>query len=562
VKQRSIPTRTSFTPFAQTAASLRSIIPSGGALPPEIWTKRHRFLVSLTWFHAILIGLVGPLYGYRWVVSIEALFQDDTVLHTVLEGVPVALFAVLGGWKRLGTTLQASAVALGLMSSSAILVHLSGGYIELHFHFFVMLTFLALYQDWIPYLLAIVYVAIHHGLVGVLWPEAVYNHGAALNAPWTWAGIHAFFILCASAGTVISWRFNEIAASRLDLILNSAGEGIFGLDREGKVMFANPAAASILGYSTERLVGQSVEAILHPGKDETLLAEKSLIDVTLQDGSVRHSSEEVFWREDGSRVPVEYISTPILESDDLVGAVVAFEDITERKQTEERLTTKTRDLETLLYLTSHNLREPLRAIAVFSKMVQERSIGLVDDKTANLLMRVIRASGRMNQLLDNVFALSSILRMETPAEQVEARAIVTEALRRCEKQVEERRAKVTVAESLPRLRADKRWASEAVYHLIANALKFTEQGEAPNVEITSYQSDGQVGLVVKDRGPGIPPDLTERIFQMFQRGVGQEIEGAGAGLAIVRQVAEHHGGRAWVQAREGGGSEFFLTFGV
>ena len=172
--------------------SLSSFLPSGGSLPEEVWSARHRFLVGLTWLHALVIALIGPIFGYSWELSIGAIFQDDTVLHTVGEGLIVALFAFLGGWRVGSRKLRATLVGFGLMSSSAIFVHLSGGYIEFHFHFFVMLVFIALYQDWVPYLLSVVYVALHHGVVGVLWPEGVYNHPAAINAPWTWAGIHAF----------------------------------------------------------------------------------------------------------------------------------------------------------------------------------------------------------------------------------------------------------------------------------------------------------------------------------------------------------------------------------
>src|SRR5206468_12151747 len=96
----------------------------------------------------------------------------------------------------------ATFVGFGLMSASAILVHLSGGYIEFHFHFFVMLTFLALCQDWIPYLLAVAFVAVHHGVVGVLRPQSGYNHEAACTAPWTWAGLHALFVLWSCVGSV------------------------------------------------------------------------------------------------------------------------------------------------------------------------------------------------------------------------------------------------------------------------------------------------------------------------------------------------------------------------
>jgi hypothetical protein len=172
-------------------------------------------LLGLTWFHAVIIGFSGAVLGYSWELSVKAPFRDETVAHTLMEGLIVALFAGLGGWRRGSRTFQATAVAMGLMSSSAILVHLSGGYIELHFHFFVMLTFLALYQDRIPYFLAIVYVAIHHGVVGALWPENVYNHTAAFSAPWTWAGIHAFFVLWSCAGSIIAWRFNEVVLAQV-----------------------------------------------------------------------------------------------------------------------------------------------------------------------------------------------------------------------------------------------------------------------------------------------------------------------------------------------------------
>jgi signal transduction histidine kinase len=194
---------------------LRSLFPDGGSLPEEVWEKRYSFLLGLTWFHGVVIAAIGPALGHSWEISSGAVFRDGTVLHTVFEGSVVALFAALGSMRRFGRTFQAVAVAAGLMTASATLVHLSGGYIEFHFHFFVMLTFLALLQDWVPYIVAIAYVGIHHGLVGALWPEEVFNHAAAINAPWTWAGIHAFFICWSSIGSIIAWRFNEKSLDRI-----------------------------------------------------------------------------------------------------------------------------------------------------------------------------------------------------------------------------------------------------------------------------------------------------------------------------------------------------------
>jgi signal transduction histidine kinase len=204
-----------------TAKRFWSMLSPGGHLPEDVWRSRYSFLLGLTWVHAAIIALVGPALGYSWAISPGALIRDGTVLHTVFEGSIVAVFAWLGSLSRFNRTLQASAIAIGLMSSSAILVHLSGGYIELHFHFFVMLTFLALLQDWVPYILAIVYVALHHGLIGAFSPEEVFNHAAAINAPWTWAGVHAFFVLFSSVGSIIAWRFNE---KTLDKVKKQAAE--------------------------------------------------------------------------------------------------------------------------------------------------------------------------------------------------------------------------------------------------------------------------------------------------------------------------------------------------
>ena len=237
------------------------------------------------------------------------------------------------------------------------------------------------------------------------------------------------------------------------------------------------------------------------------------------------------------------------------------------RRVEERtseLSKRTRDLETLLYVTSHDLREPLRSIENFSRMVHDRYADRLDAKGQDFLRRVVLGAQRMDQLMTDVLALSRVQRMELPAEEVEGDHLVQEALRRLAEKIKTTGASVRVASPLPRFQANSTWATQGVYNLIANALKFTRPDEAPNVEIAPYHQNGQdhaaVGLVVRDRGPGVDPKHADRIFQLFQRAVGREVEGTGAGLAIVRQVAERHGGRAWVQPREGGGSEFIITF--
>lgn len=124
-----------------------------------------------------------------------------------------------------------------------------------------------------------------------------------------------------------------------ELILESAGEGIYGLDRTGNTTFVNPAAAKMLQWSAEELVGRSMHAVLHHSKSDgsPYPAEECPIYAVLRDGIARTVDQEVFWKKDGSSLAVEYVSTPIREHGELVGAVVVFKDITERKQAEKAL---------------------------------------------------------------------------------------------------------------------------------------------------------------------------------------------------------------------------------
>src|SRR5258706_3584324 len=315
-----------------------AFLPVGGTLPQDVWQSRHRFLLGLTWLHAGVIGLVGVICGYRWDFRPAALFDDQSLLHVLGEALFVSACALVANWSNLARSVRASFVGFGLISASAIFVHLSGGYIELHFHFFVMLVFLALYQDCVTFGLAILYVALHHGVVGVLWADHVYNHAAAINAPWTWAGIHAFFVLFASVGSIIAWRFNESAYARTKLILDSAGEGIFGLDRQGKVSFSNQVATRMFAEANAQIIGKELRHLVeHTKADGSSFAKGvSPILAPLEDGVPREAGDEIFRLSDGRCLPVDYTSTPIVERGEVTGVVVNVRDISRRKQAEQQ----------------------------------------------------------------------------------------------------------------------------------------------------------------------------------------------------------------------------------
>jgi PAS domain S-box-containing protein len=329
-KRKSLTPRRSFARGTPSGLlqSFWEFLPSGESLPATLWQSRHRFLLRLTWAHALLIALIGFVFGYR----------HGTVLHTVAGVIIVGLFASIATLTT-GRALPAMAVGFGLLSASAILVHFSGGAIELHFHFFVVLAFLALYQDRISYVLFLLYLVIYHSVVGAIWPQHVYNHSAALDAPWIWAGIHSFFLISAAVGNMFAWRFNEKAFAQTSLILNSAGEGIYGLDLNQKIIFMNSSAAALLRCQADEAAGKNMfEVLRHTRADGSEFPnQSSSILASLRDGAKHQATDELFWRSDGTNFPVEYRCAPIFEHNALTGTVVNFTDISTRKQREAAL---------------------------------------------------------------------------------------------------------------------------------------------------------------------------------------------------------------------------------
>src|SRR5688572_21164322 len=165
---------------------LATVLPRGNRLPENDWETRHRAIVAILWLHA------GGILGY-------AFYQAVTPLNVVSTTLPVVLLTGVAGVTRLPRRTRAALATLAALFSSAALVQLSGGLIETHFHFFVMVFVITFYQDWVAFLLAIAFVVVEHAIVGVVAPHAVYNHADAWTNPVRWAVIHALFLSGAAA---------------------------------------------------------------------------------------------------------------------------------------------------------------------------------------------------------------------------------------------------------------------------------------------------------------------------------------------------------------------------
>jgi light-regulated signal transduction histidine kinase (bacteriophytochrome) len=224
-----------------------------------------------------------------------------------------------------------------------------------------------------------------------------------------------------------------------------------------------------------------------------------------------------------------------------------------------QLDTATRELESLTYSISHDLRAPLRHLSGFSKLLLER-LGGADETAAQYARTIADAAQRMGSLIDGLLALSHAVSAELHIQDVDLNALVSDARRQCAREAGDREIAWKVGE-LPRVRGDRTMLRTALVHLLSNAVKFTAKRSAAIIEIgASRKETGEIVLFVRDNGAGFDMRYVGKLFGMFQRLHREdEFMGTGAGLAIVQRIIRRHGGRVWAESESGGGAVFYVA---
>jgi two-component system, LuxR family, sensor kinase FixL len=363
---------------------------------------------------------------------------------------------------------------------------------------------------------------------------------------------------------------------RYEQVLNSAGEGIYGLDSNGNTTFVNPAAAKLTGQSVEEMVG----------KPEWDVFQRQALDgsgpVELNGSSDSVLRELMFRRKDGTSFPVEYNRTPIVENDRLVGAVIIFRDITERKRAEESISRKAAELarsnaelEQFAYVASHDLQEPLRKIQAFGGRLKGKMEGVEIQDGRDYLERMQNAAARMQNLISDLLTFSRVLSSSQPFVKVDLGNTVREVLSDLEVAIEQSKAKIEF-EGLPTIEGDPTQLGQLLQNLISNSIKFQPAGQAPVIRIEGQvlprpfscvknpTPDDQVcELTVKDNGIGFDEQYLDKVFAVFQRLHGRsEYEGTGVGLAVCRRIVDRHGGTITAKSKAGEGATFVVALPV
>ncbi|MEG4444672.1 PAS domain S-box protein [Microcoleus sp. AT9_B5] len=407
-----------------------------------------------------------------------------------------------------------------------------------------------------------------------------------------------------------------------EMILFSAGEGICGLNKQGKVTFVNPAAVRMAGCESKQLIDRPLYESLHRSQEESSKAIQQLspatdinsgselvphcaapqagkllpnrvssqILATLEDGEARRVTDEIFWRLDGSSFPVEYVVAPMREQGEIIGAVVTFKDITEQLAVE-------RMKDEFISVVSHELRTPMTSIHGALGLLNSGLLDAYPQKAKRMLEIAVANTDRLVRLVNDILDLE---RMESSySTAIKQTCNVAELMLQAADEMQGMAQQAGVTLSVKpvgaQLQAVPDRLIQALTNLLSNAIKFSPSGatvwlsaelshnpdlaaKAAHKSVSSPSllspetaaapphlpgtSSRYIVISVKDQGRGIPPDKLEMVFERFQQvdaSDSRQKGGTGLGLAICRSIVQQHGGRMWVESVLGEGSTFFLS---
>ncbi len=511
----------------------------------------------------------------------------------IVTAVPLILIRMMPG-----SRLTRHVIAASQMMMSGLLIQISGGRIETHFHVFGSLAFLAFYRDWRVLITASAVIAADHFLRGVVWPQSVF--GVAAGANWRWlehAGWVVFtdlFLVPASIRaqremramavrqaetewtrrTVeqqVEERTHELRNSeeRFRSLSARAPIGILLTDEGGSACYANEHLQRLAGRSSDDLMGLAwTDAVDAADRDDVIRVFRHAIRA-----SGEFEMEFRLGRADGEETWCRALACPLRDAERKVtGFILTFVDVTAQRMAQQEMA-KARDeaLENsrlkseFLANMSHEIRTPMNGVMGMSGLLLDTSL----DATQREYATIIRNSAEslltvVNDILD--FSKIAAGRMTIEVIEFDLREMIEDAadLLAPSAHVKQLELITIIPEGFSRrVYGDPGRLRQVLTNLANNAIKFTEKGEV-TVEariVSESESEARYRVLVHDTGIGIPPTRQEAIFQSFTQADGSTTRrygGTGLGLTISRQLIELMGGRIGVESTPGNGSTFWF----
>ncbi len=549
----------------------------------------------IQWLFGVLIAVwVTPR---TWVGE-----QSETHPHVwaaLFLGALIAAFPIVLAWRMPGQAATRHSIAIAQMLAGSLLIHLTGGRIETHFHVFGSLAFLSFYRDWRVLATASFVVVADHFLRGILWPESIYG---VINASvWRtmehagWVVVEDIFLFFAirqahqemrrMAGkkaalealndeveSRVIMRTRELAASeeRFRMLSSTAPVGIFQTDADGNCFYTNQRWTEISGLSEQESLGMNwSKAILLEDRERVL---KEWQNAT-QGGREYLCEYRMLWPNNEQRWVLARAKAMFSAQGDFIGHVGTAEDITFRKHHETEIA-QARDsaLESVrlksefLANVSHEIRTPMNAVIGMIGLLldtsltpQQRKFATTVHKSAETLLTLL------NDILD--FSKIEAGKLTFEVDDFDLQETVENTLDLLADSAHAKNLELIgfLKPGTPRyLRGDPGRLRQVLVNLIHNAIKFTEQGEVV-LSVSLESSDGADQLIrfeVTDTGIGIDSETQAKLFQAFTQADGsgtRKYGGTGLGLAISRRLVELMNGRIGIRSALGEGSTFWFT---
>jgi PAS domain S-box-containing protein len=346
-------------------------------------------------------------------------------------------------------------------------------------------------------------------------------------------------------------------ARETEVLLTSVGDGIYGVDTEGRITFVNPTAAAMLGESADDLLGAAAHDRFHSDEEGGHLggSEGCYVTEAISTGAVVSGVEDAYVRADGGTFPVEITASPVVDAGEPRGAVVAFRDVTQRREV-DRMKSE------FLSVVSHELRTPLTSIRGSLGLLAGGALGELTPRARSMVAIAVQSSDRLTRLINDLLDLERIGSGARPMDigSVAAADLVGSAVTQIEGMAAPLGVRVRTGECRGRVLADEDRIMQTLTNLLGNAVKYSEPGGLVTAE--AVEQDGHVLFRVRDEGRGIPAEMLDSIFERFQQvdsSDSRQKGGTGLGLAISKTIVERHGGRIWAESEYGAGTTVCFT---
>ena len=382
-----------------------------------------------------------------------------------------------------------------------------------------------------------------------------------LNRLYAFGGL--IIVTLIAVRTIFSDKTAEEEKTLMAGIFSHGTEGIILTNGKFEIVLLNPFAENLFGRSVNKLEGLVIENLIPGFKDFSVETEKDKHQGTTNDN--RLDRKELFAKhKNGNLVPIE-ITFNKFKSDKEDYSVIFVTDITLRKQNEDILRDKKRELEIVnqeleafTYSVSHDLRAPLRGVGGYAQMLNEDYCDILNPEGKRLLMNIQYSAEKMGNLIDDLLTFSRLGKKRINKTNVDLEAMANKIINELS-EVTLHHAKIIV-HPLHLVQADFSLFNQVMTNLLSNALKYSSKKEEPVIEIASEYKEDQIIISVKDNGAGFDPSYAHKLFGVFQRlHTETEFAGTGVGLAIAQRIVHKHNGKIWAEGREGEGATFYVS---